>query len=98
MSNVEAGNRSSFDIRHSSFDINKHAAHSVQPGARRRVTTGLPVDAQLRPAAPGDAYDAADRAQAGWRAGDRRFARYRLSALRLRETGRAPRLQPVCHD
>ena len=68
---------------------------SRRPGPRRAAA--VPVDDELRPAAPGHAHHAAAGAEARRRAGGRRHARHRLPALRLREARRAPRLQPVRH-
>ena len=58
---------------------------------------GVPLDAQLRPAAPGHAHDAAADAHARWRDGRQGGAGHRLPAQRLREARRGSRLQPVRH-
>ena len=55
------------------------------------------LDPEFRPAASRDAHDAAADPRAGRRTDHQGHARYRLSAFGLRETGRAPQLQPVRH-
>ena len=62
-----------------------------------RSRPGIPLDAQLRAAAPGHAHHAAPDPDARRRNGRQGRARHRLPAQRLREARRRPRLQPVRH-
>ena len=89
-------------IHRSSFIV-RHFGGSNAPGTGRRHRPaggggqGLPLDAQLRPAAPGHAHHAAPHPHPRRRDGRQGGARHRLSAQRLREARRGPRLQPVRH-